>query len=70
MIGNREMIVDGFNAVLLPRYRVDLMGAALVRLARDAGERERLRANALSLAATCHKLEDRWPVVREFLRLP
>ena len=70
VIGNREIIVDGFNAVLLPRYRVDLMGQALVRLARDSCERERLRTNALSLAATCHKLEDRWPVVREFLQLP
>jgi glycosyltransferase involved in cell wall biosynthesis len=69
VIGNREMIVDGFNAVLLPRYRVDLMAEALIRLSNDANERERLRGNALNLTQSCHKLEDRWPIVREFLQL-
>jgi hypothetical protein len=55
--------------VLLPRYRVDLMAEALIRLSNDANERERLRGNALNLTQSCHKLEDRWPIVREFLQL-
>ena len=70
VLGNREIIVPDFNAKLLPRYRVDLMAETLARLANDPAECERLRTNALAMIATCHKLEDRWPIVQEFLELP
>lgn len=70
LLGNREIILPGHNAILVPRYRVDLLAAELVRLAADTPARETMRTRSLELWHGNHRLEHRWPVVREFLELP
>jgi hypothetical protein len=69
LVGNQEMIQSGFNGVLLPRYRVDLMTDALIKICQTPGEIDRLRTNALSLIGSCHTLDSRWPSIAEFLEL-
>lgn len=69
-VGNLEMIHNNFNGVLVPRYRPDHMSEALIGLYANQGEIERLSSNALSLIHACHTLDARWPVVKEFLKLP
>jgi glycosyltransferase involved in cell wall biosynthesis len=69
VIGNRETLQHNYNSMLVPRYRPDLMAAALVEVCRQPEERERLRQNALSLIDSCHRLEARWRSVQEFLSL-
>lgn len=70
LLGNRELILPGHNAVLVPRYRVDRMAAELVRLANDPEVRDLMRAHSLDLWNGGHLPGHRWPVVREFLELP
>ncbi len=69
IIGNQEIIQSGFNGILIPRYRPDLMADALINLYRVPTEIERLRENALSLLNACHTFDARWPAVKEFLEL-
>ncbi len=69
IIGNREVIHSGFNGILVPRYRPDLMANALVNLYRNPGEIEQMRRNALALIRSCHTFEARWPAVKEFLSI-
>jgi glycosyltransferase involved in cell wall biosynthesis len=69
LIGNRETLIDNFNAVIVPRQSVDEMAEALVRLHTQPDEIERMRTNALSLIQSCHTLGARWPAVKEFLEL-
>jgi len=69
IIGNREIIQDNFNSILVPRYCPDLMAAALVRLYTHCGEIDRLRTNALALLQACHTFDARWPAVENFLHL-
>jgi glycosyltransferase involved in cell wall biosynthesis len=70
IIGNREIIQNNFNGILVPRYRPDLMANALISLYREPAEIDRLRDNAESIIRACHTLESRWPAVRDFLELP
>jgi hypothetical protein len=69
VIGNREIIQDNFNSVLVSRYRPDLMAETLVRLYTSPNELDRLRNNSLALIKACHTFESRWDVVKEFLHL-
>jgi glycosyltransferase involved in cell wall biosynthesis len=69
IIGNREIIQDNFNSILVPRYRRDLMAEALINLYTIPGELDRFRYNTLALMQTCHTFESRWPAVKEFLHL-
>jgi glycosyltransferase involved in cell wall biosynthesis len=69
IIGPREFIHNGFNGVIVPRYRPDLMAEALIGLYTRSGERERLRTNSLAMMQSCHTFEARWPAVQEFLHL-
>lgn len=69
ILGPREIIQSGFNGIIVPRYRPDLMAEALVRLYTLPGELDRLRTNALALMQACHTFEARWPAVQEFLHL-
>jgi glycosyltransferase involved in cell wall biosynthesis len=69
-VGNLEMIHSHFNGILVPRYRPDKMGEALIGVYLNQGEIERLSTNALSLIRACHTLDARWPAVKEFLELP
>jgi hypothetical protein len=70
IIGNREIIQNNFNGILIPRYRPDLMADSLIDLYKATGEINRLRRNAQSIINHCHTLESRWPAVRDFLDLP
>jgi glycosyltransferase involved in cell wall biosynthesis len=69
VIGNREMIQDGFNGMLVSGPRAELMAEALIRLYKDPELIEGLRQNSLAMIRTCHSLERRWPLVKEFLLL-
>ncbi len=69
IIGNREIMQDNFNSVLVSRYRPDLMAEALVRIYTTTGEIERLQENAQDLIQSCHTFDARWPAVKEFLHL-
>ncbi len=69
ILGNREIIEPGFNGLLVPTRRPDLMATALIELYQKAGEIARLRNNADLLRVTCQTMEARWPIVREFLEL-
>ena len=69
IIGNREIIQDNFNSILVPRYRRDLMAEALINLYTIPGELDRFRYNTLALMQTCHTFKSRWPAVKEFLHL-
>lgn len=67
IIGNRETLIHNYNGFIVPRYRPDLMGAAVVGLYKNKTELLKMRANGLSLIESCHKLESRWPAVQQFL---
>lgn len=67
--GPREIIQSGFNGVIVPRYRPDLMAKALVNLYQEPGAIEQMRQNALALFKACHTFEARWPMVKAFLNL-
>ncbi len=69
VLGNREIVENGFNGILVPPRRPELMAAALIHLYQTSGELDRLRANAALLRRTSQTMEARWPAVREFLDL-
>lgn len=69
ILGPREIIQSGFNGVIVPRYRPDLMAKALVNLFKNPGEIERMRNNAIAMFNTCHTFDARWEAVKEFLEL-
>lgn len=69
ILGPREIIHNGFNGIIVPRYRPDLMAEALINLYTIPGELDRFRYNTLALMQTCHTFESRWPAVKEFLHL-
>lgn len=69
ILGPREIIQSGFNGIIVPRYRPDLMAKALVTLYTTTGEIERLRHNVLALFNACHTFDARWDAVKEFLEL-
>lgn len=68
--GPWELIEQGYNGVVLPEIKPELMARELVSLYARPGRLESLRANALSLFRTSQSMESRWPAVREFLHLP
>lgn len=70
IIGNREIVQSGFNGILVPRNRPDLMAKELIKLFHTPGTLERYRSRTQELAFSVHTLEARWPAVREFLDLP
>jgi hypothetical protein len=69
ILGPREIIQSGFNGIIVPRYRPDLMAKALIRLYKTMDEIERLRQNALALFNACHTFDARWEAVKAFLEL-
>lgn len=70
MNGPWELIQQGYNGVVLPEIRPELMADELVRIYFELGRLELLRNNALAVFRTSHGMESRWPAVREFLQLP
>lgn len=70
MNGPWELIHQGYNGVVLPEIRPELMADELVRIYFEPGRLELLRSNALAVFRTSHGMESRWPAVREFLQLP
>lgn len=69
IVGNKEIIHNGFNSLIVPRYRADLMAKSLIKLYNKSEEIDHMRENSLSLIKTCHTLNSRWPLVAEFLKL-
>lgn len=69
IIGNREIILSGFNGIIVPRYRLDLMAFALLDVYKDNEIIKTLRANTATLLKSCHTMECRWPAVQNFLEL-
>jgi glycosyltransferase involved in cell wall biosynthesis len=69
-IGNREVIHNNFNSIIVPRFRPDRMADALIDLYNNRDKIDEFRTNALSLINCCHTLDSRWAAVKEFLELP
>jgi glycosyltransferase involved in cell wall biosynthesis len=69
LIGNREILIDNFNGFIVSKDRPDLMGRKLIHLFETPFEMQRVRDNSLSILAACHTLEDRWPLIKDFLEL-
>lgn len=69
IIGNREIIQDGYNGILVRKYRPDLMAEAILNLYNNPDLMRRIQNNASSLISMCHTLEARWPLVADFLQL-
>jgi hypothetical protein len=69
ILGPREIIQTGFNGVVVPRYRPDLMAKVLANLCQTPGEIERMRHNALELFRAGQTFDARWEAVKEFLDL-
>ena len=69
LLGNREIVENGFNGILVPTRRADLMARELIRLCRSPAELNRLQTNARLLRETSQTMEARWPLIAEFLEL-
>jgi glycosyltransferase involved in cell wall biosynthesis len=69
IIGPHEIIQNGFNGIIVPRYRPDLMAEALVNLYKKPDRLEYLRKNVIALFEACHTFDARWPAVKNFLEL-
>jgi glycosyltransferase involved in cell wall biosynthesis len=69
IIGNREILQDSFNGVIVPRYRTDIMIEKLVYLYKNLKIIDRMRSNGLLQINEIHQLESRWPAVKDFLNL-
>jgi hypothetical protein len=69
ILGPREIIQNGFNGIIVPRYRPDLMAEALIAIYSKIGEIKRFQQNALELFNACHTFDARWFAVKEFLNL-
>lgn len=69
LIGNREILHNSFNGIIVPRKRYDLMNNALIKLYQNPSEIDRLRWNGQNLLQYCHSFESRWPAIVEFLDL-
>lgn len=67
IIGNREILIDSFNGIIVPRYRSDIMAKKTIELYQKPSEIEELRQNGLNLIQSCHTLEKRWPAIKNFL---
>lgn len=69
IIGNREIVHDGFNGLIVPRYCPDFMGKVLVDLYTNKEKIDRIRCNSELILRSCHLFESRWLVVKDFLDL-
>ena len=69
IIGNKEILIDSFNGIIVPRYQVDLMAKSIIELFNNPTKIDILRENGLKLFQSCYTLERRWPAVKEFLDL-
>ncbi len=69
ILGPREIIQSGFNGIIVPRYRPDLMAKALVNLYQHPDDLIRMRQNALALFQSTQTFAARWSAVKEFLGL-
>lgn len=70
IIGNREILINHFNGIIVQRGRPDLMADSLLSLLADPEQLEQMRNNSRALINSIHTLESRWPAVKEFLSLP
>ncbi len=68
--GPRESIQSGYNGVIVPRHRADLMAAAVCELFGDPVHLGEMSARAREVILAAHSMETRWPEVAEFLDLP
>ncbi|HEY5813045.1 MAG TPA: glycosyltransferase, partial [Terrimicrobiaceae bacterium] len=70
MNGPWELIQQGYNGVVLPKIRPELMANELVRIHSEPGLIDSFRKNALAIFRSSHSMESRWGSVCEFLHLP
>ena len=70
MNGPWELIQQGYNGLVLPEIRPEMMADRLISIYTESGRLEFLRNNALAVFQTSHSMESRWPFVCQFLRLP
>jgi glycosyltransferase involved in cell wall biosynthesis len=69
LIGNREIIIDNYNGFIVHNQSQSEVCEKLIHLFRNPEEIERIRSNSYTVLDEIHKLEDRWPVIKEFLDL-
>lgn len=68
--GPRESIQSGYNGVIVPRNRPDLMAKAVCDLFENPDSLEAMSVRAREIILSSHALETRWPEVADFLDLP
>lgn len=69
IIGNREIIIDGYNGIITPRYQPDMMANAIIYLYKNQKIMESYRNNSFAILNACHTFEKRWLVIQKFLDL-
>ena len=69
IIGNREVVIPGFNGILVAEKTAEALAHELERCLLDRPRLERMRAQSRTVLETCHTFEERWPVIRKFLDL-
>lgn len=67
IIGNREILIDSFNGIIVPRYNHEIMIEKLIELIKNPEKIDLLRKNGLNFIESCHTLDSNWPAVCEFL---
>lgn len=69
IIGNRETVISGFNGVIVPSGRSDLLAAAVIDLLTDSDRLKEIQTNTEVLMESVHTLDSRWPSVAAWLNL-
>ena len=69
ILGNKEVVIDQLNAVMVPDKTPDSLAETLAGLLTDRARVEGLRGQSRHILETCHTFERRWPLVRKFLDL-
>jgi glycosyltransferase involved in cell wall biosynthesis len=68
--GPWELIQQGYNGVILPEIRPELMAEELIGMYRTPGRIQEMSRRCIDITMSSHTMESRWPAVRAFLDLP
>ncbi len=68
--GPREIIQSGYNGVIVPRHRADLMAAVVAELFENPTRLDEMKGRARETILASHAMETRWAEVADFLDLP
>lgn len=69
IIGNREVVIPGLNAVLIPDKTPSSLATSIAQMLQDQPALEAMRIRSREVLSTCHTFEQRWPSIKKFLDL-